>query len=241
MSTTHPEFKLKDNKPDADFIKWNESMSKNYDQDHYYFKSHPFIVWIEQKRLDIICKIINDSNKNNTLNILEVGSGAGHVLKQISQKVPNAKLTGVEPLDNWRQIAEERLGSSAKLIKGVGEDLPIEDKSMDFVICTEVLEHVIDPTTVLNELRRVLKDDGLIITSIPDEKTIELIKGFLHKIGVYNLMFPSIQKENEWHLHDLDIDSFKEFIPSDLKTEETITIPFNLFPLRHIISFKKKL
>jgi SAM-dependent methyltransferase len=46
-------------------------------------------------------------------------------------------------------------------------DLPLPDGSFDAVICTAVLEHVLDPERVVAELRRVLRPCGLVYTEIP--------------------------------------------------------------------------
>ena len=46
-------------------------------------------------------------------------------------------------------------------------DLPVEDGSFDFVLCTQVLEHVSDPAGVLRELRRVLAPGGRICLTAP--------------------------------------------------------------------------
>jgi SAM-dependent methyltransferase len=46
-------------------------------------------------------------------------------------------------------------------------DLPIEDASFDFVLCTEVLEHVAEPARVLDELYRVLAPGGGLLLTVP--------------------------------------------------------------------------
>lgn len=45
--------------------------------------------------------------------------------------------------------------------------LPLADASLDAVICSEVLEHIGDYQSVLQEIRRVLKPDGLLCISVP--------------------------------------------------------------------------
>ena len=48
-----------------------------------------------------------------------------------------------------------------------GHDLPFVTNSMDAVITTAVLEHVLYPERVVAEIRRVLKQDGLLYSELP--------------------------------------------------------------------------
>ena len=45
--------------------------------------------------------------------------------------------------------------------------IPVDDKSFDAVVCTEVLEHVPDPKGVLAEFNRVLKHEGSVFLTTP--------------------------------------------------------------------------
>ena len=45
--------------------------------------------------------------------------------------------------------------------------LPFSDASFDAVICSEVLEHISDYQTALDEIRRVLKANGYLAVSVP--------------------------------------------------------------------------
>jgi SAM-dependent methyltransferase len=47
------------------------------------------------------------------------------------------------------------------------ERLPLQDGSIDFVLCTETLEHVARPDRVLAEFGRVLKPGGALALSVP--------------------------------------------------------------------------
>ena len=48
-----------------------------------------------------------------------------------------------------------------------GEVMPPEDKSCERIFLSEVLEHVFNPDTFLKEANRVLKTNGLFLTSTP--------------------------------------------------------------------------
>jgi SAM-dependent methyltransferase len=44
---------------------------------------------------------------------------------------------------------------------------PLKPKSVDCILCTEVLEHLKDPQTCVDEIHRLLRDDGLVFASTP--------------------------------------------------------------------------
>ncbi len=53
-------------------------------------------------------------------------------------------------------------------VQALAENLPFK-QAFDTVIAAELLEHVFNPKAVLNEIRRVLKPNGKIIVTVPDE------------------------------------------------------------------------
>ena len=48
-----------------------------------------------------------------------------------------------------------------------GQRLPFDEGSFDHVLCTEVLEHVADPAQFLVDMRRVLRQQGTLILTVP--------------------------------------------------------------------------
>jgi SAM-dependent methyltransferase len=58
-------------------------------------------------------------------------------------------------------------GLSAIDVVGSADDLPFSDDSFDCVICTEVLEHCVDPAAALREMGRVLKPGGHAFVTTP--------------------------------------------------------------------------
>jgi hypothetical protein len=48
-----------------------------------------------------------------------------------------------------------------------GERWPIDDESVDFILCTETMEHVLDPPAFLTEAWRCLNQGGTILLTVP--------------------------------------------------------------------------
>ncbi len=53
-------------------------------------------------------------------------------------------------------------------LDGENAKLPLPDASVDMVLCTEVLEHLVMGTPLVKEIGRVLKADGIAIVSVPN-------------------------------------------------------------------------
>jgi SAM-dependent methyltransferase len=52
-------------------------------------------------------------------------------------------------------------------IRAPADSIPVDDGSFDAVVCTEVLEHVPEPSVVLAELHRVLRPGGVLLVTVP--------------------------------------------------------------------------
>jgi ubiquinone/menaquinone biosynthesis C-methylase UbiE len=68
--------------------------------------------------------------------------------------------------------ATEAAGIDAELVRANLEALPFEDASFDLVLCTQVLEHVLDPAAALRELARVLRPRGTLVLSTDNRRAL---------------------------------------------------------------------
>ena len=95
--------------------------------------------------------------------VLELATGTGLIAKQIVNAAAHIEATDASA----EMIAEaKRDNRSAKLHFSVQDDmfrLPYADKSFDVVIVSNALHIVPRPEKALQEIKRVLKDDGVLI------------------------------------------------------------------------------
>ncbi|MFQ5638921.1 MAG: class I SAM-dependent methyltransferase [bacterium] len=92
--------------------------------------------------------------------VLEIGCGTGLMFQHYN---PGASLSAIEPEAEFLESAKKRAESSPAqvfLALSDGQMLPFHSDSFDYVIVSLVLCSVPSVKTVLDEIKRVLKDGG---------------------------------------------------------------------------------
>lgn len=96
---------------------------------------------------------------NSVQRLLDFGTGNGEIASYLSEYY---EVVSVD-------VADQRTAYDGfTFIKFNGEDLPFSDKSFDIVVSNHVIEHVSDADKHLSEIRRLLKDDGLVYLATPN-------------------------------------------------------------------------
>jgi 2-polyprenyl-6-hydroxyphenyl methylase/3-demethylubiquinone-9 3-methyltransferase len=98
------------------------------------------------------------------LDVLDLGCGGGYMSEALAER--GARVVGVDPSAASLEAARRHTAQAGLRIDyrlGVGEAIPAADRSMDRVICVDVLEHVQDLGKVLSEIRRVLRPGGIVL------------------------------------------------------------------------------
>ena len=73
----------------------------------------------------------------------------------------------------------DKVTNAIRIEKGDVVKLPFKDNSFDKAICIDVLEHIIDDMSVINEIKRVLKPKGeAIIYFVGNISSFEFFKIF---------------------------------------------------------------
>ncbi len=109
--------------------------------------------------------------------ILDIGCGAGSMAYQL--KVNNAaEVWGIEPVETAAKkavaVLDKVINSS---VEEAIENLP--KYYFDAIIFADVLEHLVDPYTVLSKIKYMLAPDGFVVVSLPNVRHWSVIRGLL--------------------------------------------------------------
>jgi 2-polyprenyl-3-methyl-5-hydroxy-6-metoxy-1,4-benzoquinol methylase len=109
--------------------------------------------------------------------VLDVGCFCGAVGAWLKQKYPQARVVGIEPLEEAARIARGRLDA---VLVGKFEDVSlsaagVEPGEVDLIVLADVLEHMYDPWHALTTLRPMLRPDGVVLASIPNIRNLAVL------------------------------------------------------------------
>lgn len=85
------------------------------------------------------------------------------------------------------------------------ENLPLRDSSVSLVLCSQVLEHLENPSMALREMKRVLMDHGEVRIDVPMPRFTNKMRWHLLRFFL-NLPFTFRPKEIKWLFHDIRSD-----------------------------------
>ncbi len=146
---------------------------------HAALRGEPSYIWRagQQRRLELIQREAGDRLQGI---ILEDGCGVGQYLTRLS---PSAKLAVGLEIEHDRAIEAHALG--AQMVCAAGEGLPFQSDLFDFVLSHEVLEHVHDDRTAVEEIVRTLKPGGRLALFVPNRGYPFETHG-IYRMGVYH-------------------------------------------------------
>lgn len=100
--------------------------------------------------------------------VIDLGCGDGLIAAQLQRK--GLHVLGCDL--SWTRARRARQNGVQALCADV-LSLPYRDGSFDWAICSEVIEHVLDPQVALAEICRVLRPAGAAILTVPLDENLE--------------------------------------------------------------------
>ncbi len=106
------------------------------------------------------------------VDVLEIGSGSAGAMHTFLAAHPRARAVAME-LSPASIRAATRAGShSLRAVAGNALQLPFRNRSLDAVMAFEVIEHLPDVATALEEMLRVVRRPGYIIIGLPNHASL---------------------------------------------------------------------
>jgi len=112
-------------------------------------------------------KMVRPVTKHDKSNLLDIGSGAGVGASLIAEA---AGVSNVVCIDlSVPALGEvQRRGFSPLVASAEGHKLPFPNAVFDIVILDEVIEHLVDTDSIMEEIHRVLRPGGQLLISTPN-------------------------------------------------------------------------
>lgn len=101
--------------------------------------------------------------------VLDAGCGTGHLACELLQEGYSVTATDYsQELVNFTQEKIRELNLHAKVYRvDLLNPTALPESYFDTIVCLDVLEHIEDDTTVLHNLKHMLKPGGVLILSVP--------------------------------------------------------------------------
>ena len=173
-------YKFFRNGKEVDVYQWNRVVNRYHPMSHK--ATHPNIVirWIERHRWFLTRHhIAADGSKF----ILDIGCESGNIASALVSHRHRVILVDVDQ----EMLASTRSQTKHFPVICLAADIykvPFKDNSIDRVMCTEVLEHLIVPERAVREIGRILKPGGKVVVSVPNDRLILWMKQQLIRMGL---------------------------------------------------------
>ena len=110
---------------------------------------------------------------------LDVACGAGFDVGGMASRWPLAHFVGVDRSERFLDLARTRYAGfgNVEFVSGDARTLPFENASFDGARIDRSLQHIAQPESVIEEMKRVVRPGGRIVLSEPDWGTFVLENG----------------------------------------------------------------
>ena len=121
---------------------------------------------VDLKRLEFIYNTVSEKIPTGG-KILEIGCGIGNISRQLGHY--GYFVTGIDSDPVSVDYANSKnTKSNIRFLNVNAEDYADNENSFDAIICSEVLEHLVSPDSIIKLANKMLKDDGIFVVTVPN-------------------------------------------------------------------------
>jgi ubiquinone/menaquinone biosynthesis C-methylase UbiE len=149
----------------------------------------PFAKRFFIKRLEIVLSKLQDKKYDS---LLDIGCGSGIFLKELANRCNNLNAIDTHRKMNLVKDMTLKENIEANHVEASVMDLPYASETFDCIISVSVLEHIKELDRALKEIRRVAKNDAVIVLGFPvKNKITEII------LRIAYTLLPNAKLEDE--------------------------------------------
>jgi len=112
-----------------------------------------------------MAKVVSLASRFTIKQILDVGCGDGRFSRAFAAACHSSSIIGI---DISRKLAKDANSQFPALAATFDPRLPFRDGQFDAVLCSEIIEHLVDPDVLLTEIARVLTPEGYLFLTTPN-------------------------------------------------------------------------
>ncbi|MFZ5985890.1 MAG: methyltransferase domain-containing protein [Bacillota bacterium] len=181
----------------------------------------------EEIRKDYYDESINDYLINlkllkKSMSVIDLGSGNGYISLAVAKHVKKVIAVDIskEMIKELRKNARARGVKNIEALESDGQEVPVEDESVDMVCASMYLHHIEDPDLAIKEINRVLKPGGMVfLADFHEHKDMEL-KERMHDLWTGF----SLSKVKKWFnnngFKEINIETISEGTKADGKASK---------------------
>ncbi len=154
--------------------KYFDNVSEDYSKYKYGASKRSYMSVRQEKMLDYLDKL----HVNEGVSLLDAGCGSGQFMAELTNRGYDA--VGIDMSSEMlaltrNNIHEVNNRKHVNLAAADIESIPFQDNSFDIVSTAGVIEYLKDDDKVLKEFNRVLKNDGLLVISVTNKYSYNLL------------------------------------------------------------------
>lgn len=186
---------------------------KEFSNIHEYQLAQWQISYIDRIKKSLLTKDF----KKKTL--LDIATGRGYVaieMAKLGMRVIACDLSS-QAIQNLRKYKKKFSLKNLQLLECPAEEIPLANKSVDFIVANSILEHIPDEKRAIDQWKRLLKPDGKMFIAVPLK---------------FRYVWPFLWPIN--YIHDKRIGHLRRYDLEDLKKKFQLPIT-NVFYTGHLV------